>query len=699
MKRNGGGDVVLQNCLPGIKVPNINNEEYQSLVIEIPTHHGMDTQDILLNAYNPYDSHTMMHHRYPYHPFHGVYYGRQWFLNRVGFLTLIGMLFFVLHPSTTTTMSTIPTITILNVSSSSSSLPNEVPSTGGTRTNIPGSLNYQPSTQPLSLVPLLNRSDNTDKNNRTYIILHTLERLDLELEGQIILVSNKTKFQMAAYVWTETVLPPLAVIQVANGEDVRRAVPILVGLARDYDFPFRVKSGGMSMAGYSTVANGAILSLSQLTTWKWSDGNRTNHTNHPNHPNDNNPVKDDYRIVTMEPGISVEQWMDELLAKNGTAGVLASAARVAMGGFLMGGGYGYMSRRYGLGIDNVERLRVVLADGSVKDLSRNDGDDDSTNDLFWALRGAGNGNYGVVIEMDYRVYPTQDEKLAALVKVPFPHVGSFLYQLGQKEQRHDLPREFFARINRVERGSSSNMDGNNNNDWAVIELFWMGDDDDSLRYGRHYLQHEIFPLFPSRDNIGRHALLYDFSWSMVSKQGEQPAWESRIYQAQVWNGFLFASNNTQDIWDDIQENMSPLIQVCPDLFPQIELWGGAVADIPSNATAFPHRQAVYNVGLVLLVQNTTEPNSTETPGRRFQQQSARVNGVWPLIARHLTGSYVNYPMSSLTQDDYPRAYWGNNLKRLVEIKRKYDPIDSFFYEQSVPLYPKESFSGSSDESP
>jgi len=68
---------------------------------------------------------------------------------------------------------------------------------------------------------------------------------------------------------------------------------------------------------------------------------------------------------------------------------------------------------------------------------------------------------------------------------------------------------------------------------------------------------------------------------------------------------------------------------------------------------------------------------------RFRQQVAGVNAWWPKVAHYLTASYLNYPMSSLASDEYPRLYWGDNLERLVELKQKYDPDNTFSYEQSM----------------
>ena len=63
----------------------------------------------------------------------------------------------------------------------------------------------------------------------------------------------------------------------------------------------------------------------------------------------------------------------------------------------------------------------------------------------------------------------------------------------------------------------------------------------------------------------------------------------------------------------------------------------------------------------------------------------KVNKWWPSVAKYLNGAYVNYPMNSLRDDEYPRLYWGIHLERLVSVKKEYDPLNIFQYEQSIPM--------------
>ena len=509
---------------------------------------------------------------------------------------------------------------------------------------------------------LMDTSDHDDDDHKTEI-LHALTKLDEEIEGDIILCSSKEKCQQASRVWRQDVGLPLAVVEPKTQDDVRIAVPILAGLSRDYQMQFRIRSGGHSYGGYSTVTNGIVLSLSKLSALELDQTNSSSKT------------------VRIEPGVRVEQFLQEMLDQQEYSGVVGDAAGVAFGGFLSGGGYGLQSRLYGLGIDQIVSLKLVLTNGDVKEVAQGD-------DLFWAIRGGGGGNFGALTEVQYRVYPSKDVKLGAKIQIPFLEVPCFLQQLG--EQEPDLAGEFIAMVDGYQHYSTKNLSSKNTvhddfaeNGTATVSLYWMGDSSPDKPVGMDYIKKNVIPLFSnnSQSLMDFEESFYYFSWSAMSREREQPQEWSTIFAAQSWNGFLLPQNNTKEIWQDIRATLSVMFRYSmPFLQPQIQLWGGAIAKPSYNDTAFPHRKAVYNVGVQLLVPNCTDLDANQV----FQQQSALVEAIWPSIAKYLTGVYVNYPMSSLTDKIYPHAYWGKNLDRLQTLKQQYDPFHVLTYDQSIP---------------
>ena len=108
--------------------------------------------------------------------------------------------------------------------------------------------------------------------------------------------------------------------------------------------------------------------------------------------------------------------------------------------------------------------------------------------------------------------------------------------------------------------------------------------------------------------------------------------------------------------------MQILNQTAPYSMADIELFGGAVTTAAaSDETAWPHRDALWNIGILLLVP-------VEDGYDVYEETVATINKEWPKIMKYLDGVYLNYPMESLSKDEYPKQYWGNNLPRLMEIK-------------------------------
>jgi hypothetical protein len=335
------------------------------------------------------------------------------------------------------------------------------------------------------------------------------------------------------------------------------------------------------------------------------------------------------------------------------------------------------------------------------------------NDLFWGLLGAGGGNLAVAVEYELKVYPSKDMKLGAKVKMPISLLPIFLQKLGEQESK--LDGKFIASVqefdlsstspdyhsssllsvptNALELKSKANdyrlsrlggkaQDFAEEEGTATVTLHWMGDSnggDEDDDFGMDYINKNVMSLIPQKDRKDVTLSYYYFSWSGITRQKEQAETWRTVWGAQAWNGFLMPENNTAAVWQSIYKDLMTMFQYCTFLVPNFELWGGAIAQRSDNATVFPHRQAIYNVGVRLLV-----PNATNMEAKVFEDQAALVSAIWPSIAKHLQGVYVNYPMPSLSKEDYPTAYWGDNLEHLMQLKQEYDPEDCLHHSHSVP---------------
>ncbi|MBA2505472.1 MAG: FAD-dependent oxidoreductase, partial [Thermoleophilaceae bacterium] len=193
-----------------------------------------------------------------------------------------------------------------------------------------------------------------------------LRALEREVRGPLY-TRSEPGFGGAAEVYNSRYddVRPLAVLRAAGARDVQAAVQ----WAAKNDVPVAARSGGHSYAGYSTVRNGLVIDLRSLDRVTVSSGSRS---------------------VRIGPGARLIEVYAGLAAK-GLAVPGGTCPTVGFGGLALGGGYGFASRALGMTCDTIESMRVVTAGGSLLTA-----DEDTNADLFWALRGGGGGNFGIV---------------------------------------------------------------------------------------------------------------------------------------------------------------------------------------------------------------------------------------------------------------------------------------------------------------
>jgi FAD/FMN-containing dehydrogenase len=506
------------------------------------------------------------------------------------------------------------------------------------------------------------------------VIRQHLFQLRAQMNGTVVF-PNAEGYDGAATAWVRhAALEPLlledtdaigvVVIEAQNEHDVQLALPVLSFLHRNYQFPFRIRSGGHHKMGYSSFADGrasgkdgAILSLSAMNRIAIPP------YLYDRHEDDGTTSS----IITIEPAVLVRNVLQQLTKPLGYGGVIGFCGSVAEAGFILGGGFGLQSRLYGLGLDSVESFRVVLADGRLIVASPTE-----HADLFWALRGAGSGSFGVVTAMEYRVHPVCDTAYFLQLRMSNPEdTAHFLHQIGKMDS--ELPGNVLVMHDEMD----------------IINLSWSGRSESDIQNGDVFLHDLVQSLMGSSqrpldiqqmayswsDTFGANATTTNNNWN----------WGDSVWAAACWTGFLLPENNTAEVWSHIMRQMNAGLQDSqPYLLPDIEFWGGAISQVPSNSTAFPYRSAVYNVGILLIIP-VNETNAAAV----FEEETKKIDLWWYKIDQYLSGSYVNYPMASLLNHSdtkhYAKMYWGENLPRLVKIKQRYDPDNFFQFPMSVPL--------------
>lgn len=326
--------------------------------------------------------------------------------------------------------------------------------------------------------------------------------------------------------------------------------------------------------------------------------------------------------------------------------------QVGVAGLVLGGGVGFNMRRLGVTCDQLVATEVVLASGEIVQASATENPD-----LFWAARGGGGGNFGIHTSFTFETHPAVD--LAVFDRTYRTRVDDLLPKLF--EMAYDAPRELGLKLNvRATPGASGAID-------LVLNLLgqWAGPMSDlqawlapldaiaSFDPSVGFLRTEIYwDAQKLLSESGDSELMYERSHYAIEKLGDAAAamimsrlrsWPSTSLQAS-WKGFLT---------------------------------GGIIRDVAPDATAFVHRRD--------WLLSTTEVNwaASDDPARVFeslQWLDAFHDAMAPFTSNE---SYQNFIDDS--QTDWKEAYYGANLARLMDVKRRYDPSNKFNYPQSIPI--------------
>ncbi len=221
-----------------------------------------------------------------------------------------------------------------------------------------------------------------------------LEGLRIRLKGPVLLPGD-SGYEDARTVWNAMIDgKPAAIVRCIGVSDVINSIQF----AREHDLLLCIKGGGHNIAGLAT-ANGALMLDMSLMRSVW--------------------VEPQARIAHAQAGCLLGD-VDRETQVHGLATVLGFNAQTGIAGLTLGGGFGYLTRRWGWTSDNVIGMDVVTADAKLVRASS-----EENPDLFWGLRGGG-GNFGVVTGIDYKLYPVGPEVVGGLVAWPASEAAGVL---------------------------------------------------------------------------------------------------------------------------------------------------------------------------------------------------------------------------------------------------------------------------------
>jgi FAD/FMN-containing dehydrogenase len=199
-----------------------------------------------------------------------------------------------------------------------------------------------------------------------------LEKLSAQLDGRLLTVGDHG-WDEAIVVWNAMVTrTPALVVQPTSADDVAASVRF----AADHGLLLSVKGGGHNIAGTAIAEGGLTLDMSRMRDVV---------------------VDSAARLAQVGPGCLLQD-VDRATQEHGLATVLGFVSETGVAGLTLGGGFGYLTRRFGWAADNLEEVEIVTADGTISTASRAEHPD-----LFWAIRGGG-GNFGVVTRFTFRLH-------------------------------------------------------------------------------------------------------------------------------------------------------------------------------------------------------------------------------------------------------------------------------------------------------
>lgn len=412
---------------------------------------------------------------------------------------------------------------------------------------------------------------------------------------------------------------PAVIVRAADAQDVAATIRF----AQDRYMPLTIRSGGHSLGGQSVLDDAVLLDLGDLR------GMRID------------PVE---RVAVAGPGLTAGAYA-AMAQAHGLATPHGDTASVGLGGLTLGGGIGWLVRRYGLTIDSLLGVELVTADGRILDV-----DADYEPELFWGLRGGG-GNLGVATSLRLRLHPVERFLGGAIVLPARADVVSDVLDAAADAPEgltlipvlmHLPPLPFLP----AEAHGSLAL---------VVMVAWVGPHEAGQR--------ALAPIRAIAPAIGEMVapMPYPAIYSLTEEAGKPTVDVSRS----AFLGSLDRSTIAALI-EGVAEAPNPVAMV------QLRVLGGAMAALPAEATAFAHRSARLMPVIIDPFEDVAE----------LPVHEAWVDRMFGLIEPRATGAYVNF----LHREGEARihdAYPPETYRRLQALKRRWDPTNLFRNNQNI----------------
>jgi FAD/FMN-containing dehydrogenase len=424
-----------------------------------------------------------------------------------------------------------------------------------------------------------------------------------------VLMPATPGYDSARSVWNAMIdRRPALIIRCASVGDVVAAVR----LARERDLEIGVRCGGHNIAGLAVPEGGLMIDLANL----------------------DRVIVDPVTRRARVQGGALLGALDRASQPFGLATTAGNVSHTGVGGLTLGGGMGWLARRHGLACDNLVSCTLVTAEGEVVRASA-----DEHPDLFWGLRGGG-GNFGIVVEFEFRLHPVGTQALVAELAFPLERAAGALR--GWRDLAEEAPRQ-------------ATLTAEISGDTVALGYVWVGEP----AAGR--------ALLPSLRSIGvpDSEAVRELSYLTLQTRDDSP--EGHAHR-RYWKGHYLPGLSDAAIGALLHRN--PADATLPGV--SLQAYGGAIADVDDDATAFSHRSTRFEY---VASAKWADPDEDGLRMGAARQAAAKLD---PFAA----GAYVN-ALSDEGASGVRRAYSDAKRARLTAVKDAYDPDNVFHLNHNI----------------
>jgi len=450
----------------------------------------------------------------------------------------------------------------------------------------------------------------------------SVNELAAGLRGEL-LTRESDSYDEARSIWNAMIdRRPALIARCAGAADVIRATRFAV----EHGVRVAVRGAGHNIAGTGLCDEGLVIDLSRMRAVHVDVG---------------------AKVARVEPGATLGD-LDHETQAFGLATPVGINSTTGIAGLTLGGGFGWLSRKHGLTIDNLRSADVVTADGELRRASATE-----NKDLFWGIRGGG-GNFGIVTSFEFALHPVGPEVLSGLVVHPYSKAREVLEHYRSCTQKSSDNLTVWAVLRKAPPLPFLPTEWHGK-EIVILAAFYAG----GMEAGERELKSLREWGEPIADVIGPHTYAgWQAAFDPLLTPGARNYWKSHNFKS-LSDGLVKA----------VVEYAGRLPSDASEIF--LAQVGGATNRVAKNATAYPHRDVQF-------VMNVHTRWSERSDDERCIQWAREYFKATEEFATG--GVYVNFIPED--EERVANAY-GANMERLQELKKKYDPGNLFRVNQNI----------------